>query len=430
MNKLNHLIIFLLLICLANDGHAKKHRFHVIKKGDSPALIAKKHHISVDELFRFNNMKPGGPFRAGTKLEIPFPGEVTGKKYTVKSGDSIAKIADFHGCSQDDLRAANGLHKTAGVRVGQKLSIPHSLRGGAYKGHVVRKGDTLGSISKKYKVSVKGLAAANKLSRTSALKLGRTLVIPDDEDTPSNYKPKKTDKLVKSGKKVSRGVLHTIQPGQSLWIIARAYNTSGQRVATANGFPTDGILSVGRRILIPGATEVVPVRVKGFSIQRINFISVWNNKSAKLKLISKSGKINQNSRKQLSRLAGPKRKTKHIKLFHPRMLHMIQRISERYPGHSIEIVSGYRPQTTPKESKHAQGRAIDFRVRGIDRKELYNFVKSFPNVGAGWYPNSVFIHLDVREKSTTWIDYSSPGEQPRYSKSEKKNTTSETTSEK
>jgi hypothetical protein len=41
-------------------------------------------------------------------------------------------------------------------------------------------------------------------------------------------------------------------------------------------------------------------------------------------------------------------------------------------------------------------------------------VRTFENVGAGYYPNSVFIHMDTRETSGYWIDYSGPGEKPIY----------------
>jgi hypothetical protein len=36
------------------------------------------------------------------------------------------------------------------------------------------------------------------------------------------------------------------------------------------------------------------------------------------------------------------------------------------------------------------------------------------DVGVGYYPNSTHIHLDVRDKTTYWVDYSFPGERPHY----------------
>ena len=138
------IVLFVLLLSLvAESAWSRKRRTYVIKKGDTPAQVAKRFKVSYEEILRFNQMKPGDSFRPGQTLEIPYPGEVTGSKYKVKPGDSIARIADFHGVSQDDLRTANGLRKTAKVRVGQLLTIPHGLRGGINRGHRCVRGDEI-----------------------------------------------------------------------------------------------------------------------------------------------------------------------------------------------------------------------------------------------------------------------------------------------
>ena len=406
------------MLCVAASAVAGPRKTHVIKSGDTPGGLVKRYKVPYDEIVRFNNMKPSDTLVVGKKLDIPFPGEVTGSEYTVKRGDSVARIADFHGVSQDDLRASNGLKKTEQVRLGQVLKIPHELRAGAAGGHVIRKGDTLGSIAKKNKVSVSDLARVNKLRKGSRLELGRTLIIPsDDSDVAESYRPKKSPSLVVSGRKVRGGVRHTVQEGQSLWIIARAYNTTGAKILAANQLEENAGLTAGTELLIPGAKKPVPVRVKGFSVQPIRFVSVYNNKSAVLRLISNSGKINGRSRRVLSDLCGPKGKARSPKLLHPRLIHMIQRVAERFPGKTIELVSGYRPRKAGhRESMHALGRALDFRVQGVDRKELYEYIKELPKVGAGFYPNSVFVHMDARDKSTFWVDFSGIGEAARYGK--------------
>lgn len=395
--------------------NAGKNRTYVIKKGDTPGAVAKRFHVPLDELLRYNNLSKGSSFRIGDKLQIPNKGEVTGSKYVVKPGDSVAKVSDFHGVSQDDLRAANGMGKNAKLRVGKKIVIPMVLRGGATRSHVIRKGDTLASIAKKYGIKVKNLTVANKIKKKQRLKLGRTLIIPDEEDAPGAYRPKKSSKLVKSGTKIPGGVMHTVQPGQSLWMIARAYNVKGVRIAKRNDMSTDTLLNIGKKLIIPGAKEVVPVRVKGFTIQPVRFVRVWNNETITVRLMTRSGKINKNSRRRLSKLSGPRRSRRN-KLLHPRIIHMIQRVAERWPGKTIEIVSGYRPGQKGTESQHSNARALDFRVLGITNKELYDFCTELPKSGCGYYPNSVFIHMDARKKSATWTDLSSPGEPAKYVK--------------
>jgi hypothetical protein len=41
-------------------------------------------------------------------------------------------------------------------------------------------------------------------------------------------------------------------------------------------------------------------------------------------------------------------------------------------------------------------------------------LRTFDKVGVGYYPNSVFVHMDTREESGYWIDYSRQGEKPIY----------------
>lgn len=120
------LIMFAAALSLSANGAAKVRETYTIQKGDSPYKVALQFNVPLDELLRFNNLKPDGTFRIGQELAIPNPGEVTGADYTVQPGDSVARIADFHGVSQNDLRATNGLKDTEPVKVGQILKSPTS----------------------------------------------------------------------------------------------------------------------------------------------------------------------------------------------------------------------------------------------------------------------------------------------------------------
>ena len=57
---------------------------------------------------------------------------------------------------------------------------------------------------------------------------------------------------------------------------------------------------------------------------------------------------------------------------------------------------------------------MDFFVRGVPNEAVRDFCKTLRKAGVGYYPNSSFIHLDVRETSSFWIDFAGPGEPPRY----------------
>jgi hypothetical protein len=81
----------------------------------------------------------------------------------------------------------------------------------------------------------------------------------------------------------------------------------------------------------------------------------------------------------------------------------------------IVIVSGYRPRSAG--SFHQLARALDFRIEGVKNEALVEFCKTLPDTGCGYYPNSLFVHMDVRNPGAghvTWIDISGPGESPKY----------------
>ena len=103
----------------------------------------------------------------------------------------------------------------------------------------------------------------------------------------------------------------------------------------------------------------------------------------------------------------------------PRLMKLLYQAGRHWPGRRVEVVSGYRNPTVAKNprSPHMKGLACDFRVDGVKAAELRDYLrKTFDKVGVGYYPNSTFVHLDVRkDRSAFWIDYSGPGERAVYS---------------
>lgn len=102
-------------------------------------------------------------------------------------------------------------------------------------------------------------------------------------------------------------------------------------------------------------------------------------------------------------------KSKHVP---ERLLWNLYLVGQRFDA-PIEIVSAYR-HNERKSSRHKQGVAVDFRVVGVDNREVWNYCKRFDNVGLGLYPGSGFVHMDLRDRSYYWIDESGPGEEAQY----------------
>lgn len=112
---------------------------YVVVKGDSLAKIAKKNGVSTKALQAANPGVVPTKLKIGQKLTIPAGGKTSAEvaapaaaavgvdtattSYTVKSGDTLTKIAKAHGTAVKAIEAANGLSTTK-IKVGQKLKIP------------------------------------------------------------------------------------------------------------------------------------------------------------------------------------------------------------------------------------------------------------------------------------------------------------------
>ena len=114
---------------------------------------------------------------AGVRLAAP---EVRRVVYRVRRGDSIYSIANKYGITQRSIRRTNNL-RSSQLRIGQRLVlvIPPRQVTQPPPGrnvHVVRRGETLFSIARKYGTSVSKIRIMNSL-RTTRLSIGQRLRI-------------------------------------------------------------------------------------------------------------------------------------------------------------------------------------------------------------------------------------------------------------
>jgi LysM repeat protein len=118
---------------------------YVVVKGDSLAKIAKKNGVTLKALQAANPGVVPTKLKVGQKLTIPAggktsaeaaapavaaAGDASGATYTVKSGDTLTKIAKKNGTTAKAIQAANGLTTTK-IKVGQKLKIPSKAEAAA-----------------------------------------------------------------------------------------------------------------------------------------------------------------------------------------------------------------------------------------------------------------------------------------------------------
>ncbi len=186
---------------VAGDGSYR------VRRGDTLGRIARRQHVSVQKLQAWNGLGRSTRINVGQRLYVRKPGSKSTRRaatrsskrtsgssagvHVVRSGDSAWNISRQHNVSLSALLRANGLSKRSILRPGQRLVIPASpARRTASKHHaathhaaarddvhVVRRGDSLYKIARRYGVSVNHLRSVNNLAPNAIIHPGDRISI-------------------------------------------------------------------------------------------------------------------------------------------------------------------------------------------------------------------------------------------------------------
>ena len=96
---------------------------HIVERGDTLTHIARKNGLDLDALVRLNGIDPDRPIHPGEELRVSDKRARRPKLYVVKQGDTLAKVARRFGVSEARLLEVNRL-KVRRVETGQKLVLP------------------------------------------------------------------------------------------------------------------------------------------------------------------------------------------------------------------------------------------------------------------------------------------------------------------
>lgn len=162
-------------------------------------------------------------------INVPYLSENT---YIVQSGDSLWGIARKFNVTVDELKSYNNLTSNL-LSIGQVLEIPVSETIEEYKVYIVQPKDSLYKIASANNITVKELMDYNNLESTN-LQIGQTLLIP----------------LIKVEEGINEYITYTVQSGDSLYSIARKYNTTVDEIKALNNLATN-LLSIGQVLKIP-----------------------------------------------------------------------------------------------------------------------------------------------------------------------------------
>ncbi len=236
-------------------------------------------------------------------------------------------------------------------------------------------------------------------------------------------------------------VTHVVQRGHTLEAIARRYHVSVEAIVEANHLKDGRHLEPGQELLIPGvdgprkatergeeghggshvaasqATASIEKPLEPRGRHRAGIVhAIRAGEEFRIHIMDSRGHISDAALREFAQLS---RQGSVIHPPDPRLLALVGIVSDHFGDKTLEVVSGYRAYTPTQytlHSNHNYGKALDFRIEGVSNESLRDFCRTLRNAGCGYYPNSTFVHLDVRDTKAYWVDWSHPGEAPQYEK--------------
>ncbi|GAB6258551.1 C40 family peptidase [Peribacillus sp. N1] len=189
-----------------NTKNIDKTEKYVVKLGDTLSKIAKRYNLSLSALLKLNtNISNSDRIYIGQSIRVSGQAPAssstakTNATYTVKSGDTLDKIARVNNMTVQQLKSKN--HLTGSLifpgqvlKVNTLTSTPDNSKN-TTDVYVVKLGDSLSTIAKRYNLSLSALLKINpNISNSDRIRIGQTIRVSGKASTSSINKPSKSTK--------------------------------------------------------------------------------------------------------------------------------------------------------------------------------------------------------------------------------------------
>lgn len=207
---------------------------YIVKKDDSLYSIAQKFNTTIGAIKAINELT-GNILQPGQILKLPNfitlntdPTEVI--VYKISKGDTLYSIAQKYGVSVNDIINYNQLANTL-LSVNQQILIPINQTTDPGKephiNYIVKRGDTLYNIAKRYNITPKELMEYNNLT-SNLLNIGDMLLIPQNKQLINYF----------------------VRTNDTLESIATRFNTTVEEIMKVNSLNTTDV-KIGQLLIIP-----------------------------------------------------------------------------------------------------------------------------------------------------------------------------------
>lgn len=221
---------------------------YTVSGSENMHIVSQRFAVKLSRLYKYNRMKEGEEPAAGEKVYLRSKRDDAIK---LRSGNVPAVITDtaYNDRIYDDPK--KNIETTAPVMPEDAYSVEaHGVKDDMAFFHTVQVGETLFSIAKKYNVQVDGIKTLNNLPNEN-IKVGLRLII-----NPNQPAIKPNEESVIPG-------YHEVRQGETLYSIARLYNTTVNEVKALNEMQTDTI-HVGEELI------VVPLNGEKATEEKVN----------------------------------------------------------------------------------------------------------------------------------------------------------------
>ncbi|MBZ5947682.1 LysM peptidoglycan-binding domain-containing protein [Leuconostoc gelidum subsp. gasicomitatum] len=248
---------------------------YTVKSGDTLSKIASSNKMTLAQLASLNKITNVNMLRVGQVLKVTrtssavqpvkstttTTAKVNTASYTVKSGDTLSKIAANHHMSLVQIAVLNKITNLNAIRIGQILKVSGTVASTSQSApaaskpttststtYVVKSGDTLTAIANKNGVTLSNLLSWNKLSRGAIIYPGQKLTLQQVINTTTSSTTSTTTTSTTTTNS------YKVNSGETLYGIAAKLGMNVNTLLTLNGLKLTSTIYVGQVLKISGTT--------------------------------------------------------------------------------------------------------------------------------------------------------------------------------
>ena len=269
----------------------KSNNTYTVKSGDTLSKIAANHNMSLAQIANLNQISNVNVLRVGQVLKITGSSVTTNQSsannsntkittstvststatYTVKSGDTLSKIASSNKMTVAQLASLNNITNVNMIKVGQVLKVTQTTTSAQSAksaststsntaSYTVKSGDTLSKIAANYNMSLAQIANLNQISNVNAIRIGQVLKV-SQTTTSTNQSSTTTSKATTTTSTTTTTTgSYKVNSGDTLYAIAAKLGVNINTLLSLNGLNLSSTIYVGQvlKTAATAATTTTP----------------------------------------------------------------------------------------------------------------------------------------------------------------------------